>query len=315
LRAPSDRSPAAERRDALQSPYGGTGGSGGTAGTDGTSGGTTTRSTEEEHSSGISMLVSYKMRRIRVSGKTVINLKKYSLDSQAFPFTENIGGLNRYMNDEDVFKAVNLDDPVFQQREVLVALDGQDAEDFTKFINYVTVQIRKKHGNGEETYRELKIDKTNFNQSANNFRMVYGWKGDKKRADWIKFDYRVRWSFFGGAEFEEPWRTTDDYMITVSPPTRYRIVRFEADPGELQNLGVRHVDATLFYTLFGKPYTQQVTLRASDEAPEKEVEYVCLDGDFDYQYQLSWRLRGNKRVNTDKLKTNETVIYCDELPE
>lgn len=321
LRRPGDRSPAAERRDALASPYGASGSGGGTGtggtGTGGRAGGRTAEGGrgQQRNSSGVAMLVSYKMRQIRVSGTTVINLKKYTLDTQAFPFTENIGGLNRYMKDEGIFKAINLDDPVFQQREVLVALDGQDADDFTKFINYVTVQIRKKHGNGELTYDELKINKTNFNQSANNFRMVYGWKGDKDRAQWIKFDYRVRWSFFGGAEYEEPWRTTDDYMISVSPPTRYRTIRFEADPGELADLNVRHVEATMYYTLFGKPFTEQVTLQARDEAPEKEIEYVCLADDFNYEYELAWRLRGNKRIESGRQKTNETIIYCDELPE
>jgi len=318
LERPGERSPAAVERDRLRSPYPETRAGGtttGTSGTSGTSRTTTPRREEQQFSSGVSLIASYKMRKIKVSGKTVINLKKYTLDSQPARFTGNIGGLRRYLNDPDVFRAFNLDDPVFKQREVLVSLDGQDADDFTKFINYVTVQIRKKHGNGDMTYDELKVDRTNFDKSANNFRMVYGWKGDDNRAEWIKFDYRVRWSFFGGATFEQPWRTTDDYMISISPPTQYRTIRFEADPDELRDLNVRHVDATMHYTLFGKPLSQQVTLRARDEAPEKEIEYVCLDGDFNYEYELSWRLRGNKRVTTDRLKTNETIIYCDELPE
>jgi hypothetical protein len=198
---------------------------------------------------------------------------------------------------------------------VLVALDGQDSEDFTKFINYVTVQIRKKHQNGEITADEIKIDKTNFNQNANYFRMVYGWKGDADRAKWLSFDYRVRWSFFGGAVFEEPWRTTDDFMITVSPPTSYRTVRFEADPAELAAQNIRHVDATLHYELFGTPFSKMVTIRSSDDAPEQEIEYVHAEGDYDYDYELSWRLRGNKSVKVGPVSGNDTIIYCDELPE
>jgi len=315
LRRPGDRAPTAERRDALRSPYPEDRDGERTAeGREGSGRGTAARS-EQRNSSGVSLIVSYKMRRIRVSGKTVINLKKYTLDTQAFPFTENIGGLRRYMDDPEVFTAVNLDDPVFKQREVLVALDGQDAEDFTKFINYVTVQIRKKHGNGKETYDELKIDRTNFSESANNFRMVYGWKGDTNRTKWLKYDYRVRWSFFGGAVYEEPWRTTDDYMITVAPPTQYRTLRLEADPEELQDQKVRHVEATIHYTLFGKPFSERVTLRARDEAPEQEIEYVHAAGDYGYEYELAWHLRGNKKVRTGRLEGDDTILYCDELPE
>jgi hypothetical protein len=313
LREPGERSPAAERRDALRSPYAEEGGDGAAGGNG--RGTETGRESREERTSGISMLVSYKMRRIKVSGKQTISLKKYTLDTQPFVFTANIGGLRSHMNDPGVFKSVNLDDPVFKQREVLVALDGQDSEDFTKFINYVTVQIRKKHQNGEITADEIKIDKTNFNQNANYFRMVYGWKGDADRAKWLSFDYRVRWSFFGGAVFEEPWRTTDDFMITVSPPTSYRTVRFEADPAELAAQNIRHVDATLHYELFGTPFSKMVTIRSSDDATEQEIEYVHAEGDYDYDYELSWRLRGNKSVKVGPVSGNDTIIYCDELPE
>ncbi len=316
LRRPGEQSPAAERRDALRSPYGDEAGGDGAA-----SGGASERAEgggrerEQERTSGISMLVSYKMRNIKVSGRQEITLKKYTLDTQPFVFTANINGMRRYMDNPAVFKAVNLDDPVFKQREVLVSLDGQDAADFDKFINYVTVQLRKKHQNGDITYDEIKINKDNFQQSANYFRMVYGWKGDNDRTKWLSFDYKVVWSFFGGAVYEQPWTTTDEFMINVSPPTKYRTIRFEADPQMLRDENVRHVDATIRYTLFGTPWAERVTLKSSDEAPEKEVEYVHMDGDYDYEYELSWRLRGNKKVETGPLAGDDTIIYCDELPE
>ncbi|MBN1918324.1 MAG: hypothetical protein JW889_10465 [Verrucomicrobia bacterium] len=314
---PGDRSPAAEERDALRSPYnegGANGGSGGASGRDG-EGGRDTTAEREERTSNISMLVSYKMRRIKVSGRQEISLKKYTLDTQPFVFTANIGGLRNHMNNEAVFKAVNLDDPVFKQREVLVALDGQDADDFDKFINYVTVQIRKKHQNGEITPDEIKIDKTNFQQSANYFRMVYGWKGDNDRAKWLEFEYRARWSFHGGATYETPWIKTDDFMITVSPPTDYRTIRLEADPEMLKGQRIRHVEATVNYTLFDTPFSKKVTLSSTEEAPAKEIEYVHERGDYNYGYELAWRLLGNKWVRTGPQQAEDTVIYCDELPE
>jgi len=316
LRRPGERSPAAEQRDALRSPYReDEGGDGAAADRADERAEGRDREREEERTSGISMLVSYKMRKIKVSGRQEITLKKYTLDTQPFVFTANINGMRRYMNDPGVFKAVNLDDPVFKQREVLVSLDGQDAADFDKFINYVTVQLRKEHQNGQTTYQEIKIDKTNFQENANYFRMVYGWKGDTDRTKWISFKYKVVWSFFGGAVYEQPWTTTDDFMISVSPPTKYRTIRFEADPEMLRDENVRHVDATIRYTLFGTPWSKRVILRSRDEAPEKEVEYVHLDGDYDYEYELSWRLRGNKKVETGPLAGDDTIIYCDELPE
>jgi len=315
LRRPGDRSPAAEERDALRSPYGDEGGGdGGGRDGGGRDGGGRTTAERRERTSNISMLVSYKMRRIKVSGRQEISLKKYTLDTQPFVFTANIGGLRNHMNDEAVFKAINLDDPVFKQREVLVSLDGQDADDFDKFINYVTVQIRKKHQNGETTPDEIKIDKTNFQQSANYFRMVYGWKGDTDRAKWLEFEYRVRWSFHGGATYETPWIKTDDFMISVSPPTDYRTIRIEADPEMLKEQKIRHVEATVNYELFGTPFSKKVTLSSTEEAPAKEIEYVHERGDYAYGYELAWRLFGNKWVKPGPQEGEDTVIYCDELP-
>ena len=73
---------------------------------------------------------------------------------------------------------VNLEDPLFVEREIVAKLNGVDAEDFDDMVNFVSVQLRKVHGNGDITDRELKIDRKTFTETGNSFPMEYGWKGD-----------------------------------------------------------------------------------------------------------------------------------------
>jgi hypothetical protein len=38
-------------------------------------------------------------------------------------------------------------------------------------------------------------------------------------------------------------------------------------------------------------------------------------GKYDYDYDVSWRLRGNRSLALPRSKTNESILYVDELPE
>ena len=36
---------------------------------------------------------------------------------------------------------------------------------------------------------------------------------------------------------------------------------------------------------------------------------------YDYDYEISWRLRGNRSVTSGRQSTSEPVLFVDELPE
>src|SRR5690606_1940196 len=111
--------------------------------------------------------------------KFELSFKSWTPDTQSMRFDENIGGFGKKMfNDPAHFRVVYLDDPAYKNREILVQLDGQNSADFNKFVNFVTVQIRKKHQDGFLHVDELKIDRENFIKTSNNFVMNYGVHGD-----------------------------------------------------------------------------------------------------------------------------------------
>jgi hypothetical protein len=86
----------------------------------------------------------YKKQTIRTSGKTVVQINSRKLVSRHHLVTFNIGDLHkRYGADQRIFKKVAIDDPTYQQREVLVNLDGSIRDEFENMINSVSVTLRK----------------------------------------------------------------------------------------------------------------------------------------------------------------------------
>jgi hypothetical protein len=302
---------------------GGGSGSGSTAGTGTASSGSgdlgqmlrQVRPAEQKSAPAISIVASYHTKSFDINGQTEFNISLASVSVKPIGvFSENIAGLVRNLrNDPRYFREINLDDPAYQQREVLVSLDGQDASDFDKFVNYVLVSIKKRHQNGEETVDELKIDKTNYQQSMNAFRLMYGYNQDTDRDRWLQYDYRVIWNLYGGVQWDSGWQTSTDYIIPAVPPHRYRELRVEADPAVLQEKGVRHATVDFSAKLLGGTYTEQVELRPSGPSAAI-IKYAHLPGDLEYSYDVRWRMSGGTYEDSGPLSSEDGTIYADEMP-
>ena len=112
------------------------------------------------------VVATFEMKKVRQRGLFKIDLNKFTTDSLTLRFDENIGDLSQLRSDARHFREINLDDPLYRQREINVMVDGLNAQDFGQYINFVTVQMRKKHASGEESFDEVRIDRTNFNQEG-----------------------------------------------------------------------------------------------------------------------------------------------------
>ncbi len=262
------------------------------------------------------LLAAYRQKSFKKTGFFRLNLKSWTADTLAVRFDENIGGFGkRMLNDPAHFREVNLDDPVYQQREVLVSLDGQDSADFGKFVNFVTVGLRKRHQDGSTTNQELKIDKANFNSALNNFRMIYGYKGDKDRNKWLEFEHRTVWSLYGGVLKDSGWQPTNTYVLPVAPPHRYREIAIEADPEIFRQKGVRLATVTFRSRLFGQEQVQHISLRPTSGGPLAAIiKYAHEPDDLAYQYEVVWRLAGGEQIKSGPKTGSEAVLFADELP-
>lgn len=260
------------------------------------------------------IVAAFEMKKVHQRGIFKIDLNKYTADSITLRFDENIGDLRSLMADSGHFREVNLDDPLFKQRELVAFVDGANAQDFGQYVNFVTVRMRKKHASGQETLDEVRIDRNNFNAQGNNFKLLYGWKGDNDRRQWLEYDYQTTWSFFGGRTVDQDWRPSTSGAINLSPPYQRRTVDLEADPGAVTTAGIRAITVKLFYDLGSGEQVKQATLNPAKNQLSQSVEFMLPKDKLDYAYEVTWRLSGNRTVTSGRRTASDSVLFVDELP-
>ena len=257
----------------------------------------------------------YEMRSSRRSDKYRIDLNQSLPDRLPITFSENIGDLRRHLQNPAVFRSVNLDDPLFNQREVYAYFEGTDAADFARYVGFVAVQMRKQHQNGDETHDEARIDRKSFSEGANNFKLLYGYKGDDDRSKWLEYEYRTLWSFQDGRSLELPWTRASFGSFPVVPPYQKRTVTFEVfDPDQLVAQGVRGVQVQVTYEFGGEQRQARATLRPGKGPAAAELEFILPRGQDEYAYEIQWLLKGNETVSSGVKRSDSTVLFIDELP-
>jgi len=263
---------------------------------------------------GFGASVGYQLKDMRTEGQSHMSFNHRSnVDRHSF-VTFNIGDFyKRYGKDPAYFRAVNLGDPTFSQREVHVSVDAALIPDFDRYVNTVTVTLKKDHADGEQTLREVVLDRAAVKKGVEDLRMVYGWNGDQDRVAWLDYQYRTRWSFKGGGTFETDWKTTNAPMIDLFAPYEHRTVQLVGDGSALKAKGVRAVVVQLDYPFFGERRRPQLVVRPEEAIEEKQVEITLPLGQPNYDYLVTWQMEGNKRL-TDKRTDASGLIFVDELP-
>ena len=273
----------------------------------------------ESATKGFSMVqlsFAYEFKEQKKSGKYVIDLSKATTETVNFRFDENLG--SDVAQCTDCFRSVNLDDPFYKQRELLVSIDGLNSDQFSKYINFVTVSMKKIHGNGEVTYDELRIAEKEFKEALGNpFRLLYGWKdkADNDRDKWLSYEFSTKWSFFGDHTVLQDWTTSDQLGVNLAPPFHPVSVSIEADPKLLKDAKIRLATVKFYYDYGAGEKEEQVTIKGTQEVPASLAEFMLKRGKYDYEYEIIWRMFGNKTLSTGRRKSSDTLIYVDEIPD
>jgi len=256
-------------------------------------------------------VASFKMKSVRQRGKVKWDLNKYTESEITLRFDGNLGDVREY---KDHFREVNLWSPLYQQREVVVYVDGANINDFGQYVNFVTVRLHKKHAGGAVTDDEVLIDRNNFNREGNRFKLLYGWQGDNDRSRWMEYEYQTVWSLFGGKTVELPMQRSTAQAIPVTAPYQRRTVELRAEPAELAQAEVRSVNVKLYYDLAGAPQVKQATLDAS-KPQTVQIEFMTLPETLDYEYEITWRLKGNRTVSSGRQKGSDSLLYVGDVPQ
>ena len=257
----------------------------------------------------VSIMASYQMKRIRQQGTFNIDLNKYTVDNLVMRFDENFGEIKC----QECFREANLEDPLYVQRDVMAYLDGFNSEDFGKYINFANVTIRKNHEGGDVTNQEIRIDKTNFNTTGNNFKVIYGWKGDKDRSKWLDYDYKVTWNYFGGFTQEEPWKTSDMGSVPISSPYVRKFIDVEANNDFFEQKGVRVAEIKVKYKLGDKEQVKIFRLDPKKAVLSGQIEVLMPANVLAYEYEIHWHMKSGKVETSGNLPGESSLIFADTL--
>lgn len=265
---------------------------------------------------GFGAYVGYQLKDIKSEGSTVLNFNhRATVDRHSF-ITFNIGDFyRRFGSDQNYFRTVNVGDAAFQQREVQVALDGALLSDFDRQINNVSVTLRKIHQSGQETVRELVLDRETLTAPAKPLRLIYGWDHDDNRLAWLNYEYRTRWSFKGGGTYQTAWTTTDAPMIDLFAPYLRHTIQIAGNYEALKSKGVRAVVVQLEYSFFGeRRRPQPIVIRPERTVEEPKIEVTLPQNHFDTEYTITWQFADGRSVTT-RGRDASGLIFIDEIPE
>jgi len=256
----------------------------------------------------------YRRRKITRTGNYTFNFRQRSSSSLTTAMAGNIGSLYKeYGDDPTIFRTVNLTDEEFRIREISVSMDARDEKEFGKYINHVTFSFRKQHGSGETSSGELTIKRTNF-ESGRPLKVSYNWDEDKSVEQWMAYQYKADWSFVGGAKYSSGWQEGNSAAISLTPPYQYREVEFVSSPDILAQEDVRMVSVRVKHDFFGREVKETINLIPSRNQFNATRVFAVPPDRESLEYTITWSLNDRRKISSGAISTDETVIFCDELP-
>lgn len=257
----------------------------------------------------INLKISYKFKKQTKKGNFHFKFNKANSATINLRMDENVGKVSK-----SSLREVVIGPGAFSQREVLVMLDGFNSDDFKSYINFATVEMRKKHDNGKSSMDDIRIDHKNFVDQQNRFKLMYGWNDDDvSNPKWLEYEYRVVWNFFGGEKVETDWKKASISAIAIVPPFQLRNITIEADP-DLLGDEVRAIHVDVFYKYGNSEKVEKLILKPKQTELSKSVRVVLPKDSYDFGYQYTWFLKDGTRLASDKLNDNFNFVYVDQKP-
>jgi len=265
--------------------------------------------------SGFGANVGYQYKEHNSTGKSRMVFNGRNNVSRNHYITFNAGNLfEKYGEDKNIFRDVPLWDPAFQQRDVYVGIDGNIEKEFDKMLNSVTVKLRKKHGNGDETFKEIVITKDTYQASNGKLRMSYLNHEDTDSNEWLGYEYKTLWKFIGGGSYEKDWQNESAAMINLYVPFKRRKIELSGDLGSLAENDVRAISVIIDYDFFGESKSKNTTLYPANNTSAEPFEITLPKDSNEVNYTITWFLNDNDPKafsGVDKYG----LIFIDGLPK
>lgn len=253
----------------------------------------------------------YFQKQVNLSGKYTVDLTRRKRDQREVPLTGNIGGVyQQYGKSSEFFSVVDLDDPTFEERTINVILDGEDLQTFQQFLNFAGITFKKEYESGEmkPVTEDLIFDRTKFGQNGNKLSLRYRRKGDQTEK-WLEYEYKPIWSYAGGLEVAGDWIKTDQPVITLTPPHKYRYIEVLAEEENVNRNGIIRIAVQFRHKNFGRQLQKEVVLRKGEPLNINYV-YFHEPNNLEYEYNITWLFKDNTRVSSGWKKATDPFIYA-----
>lgn len=266
------------------------------------------------NTTGFGAHVGYQLKDLRSEGETVLDFNHRSRVERHAHVTFNIGDLYRRWGDDPAyFRAVNPDDPTFDQREIRLAIDGSLLPEFNAMVNSVTVTLRKRHADSTITLEERVVNQNTLASGEAVAPMVYGWRDDSDRIRWLDYEYRTHWSFRGGGSLQGEWIESSAAMIELYAPFLRQQVQLVNTGMDLTAQGVHAVIVRIEYPFFGTSRREQLVIRGDREAAEASVEITLPRGRPEYGFRMTWLMADGARPWVEG-NDSSGLIFIDPPP-
>jgi hypothetical protein len=92
-------------------------------------------------------------------------------------------------------------------------------------------------------------------------------------------------------------------------------VQLEADKDVLAKGDVRSATVQVFSKVGSQERVVQVTLDTGKGELSKTLDFLTPSQATEYEYEIKYRLKGNRTLTTGRKKTDQDILYLDQLPE
>lgn len=217
----------------------------------------------------------------------------------------NISGFyDEFKDDDKYFRVVNLEDPVFQNRELHFQIDGNFVDAYNDIINFASINVRKYYPDNTPYTGDLIFTKSDI-QEGKSLKSIHYPRLGQSGVEWKNYEYQIAWSLIGFDSTlftpAKEYTKADLSVISMKPPFDKQVIEIDADRALFKELGIRSARIRFATVLVGKPQNQKmVVLRHDDDSDTKEIA-IYHDEDQPIVYQVSWYSNSGKKEEELKI--------------
>lgn len=233
-----------------------------------------------------------------------------------FESAGNIRGLyQKWSEDTNIFRTVNLADTAFERREVYFEVDPSFYDAFRTTINSVSISFVKKYRpakdqddfTGEAIFTQNDVKSGKFSKSIRYPRL--GMEG----GEWLDYEYRLLWSFRGGKVLGVPLKA-GDYLkesapyVTLAPPVNQTTLELEGNEAALLDAYVHRAEVAVQYKLLGRTKIIRLPLRVG-KGELLETASFLSDSGTKPSYRIRWYYDDGKQTTEAWQPLTDNYIF------